>query len=503
MTNLLQTTWKELISQFLQNKQDAEEERYIKEILKSIAAAYEKESYFLQDDIRTFFDAKKNKKPDHQSALDFQREKYDSAKKLLMQPENLDWEKIESDYLKKRESLSSKYRPSVWLKEASEGAGSVSFASHVAKLTHSKIDTPSIFDQVDSVRKEQLSTTSLHHKTIDGAVKGNQFAPIFQFLELELEGTKLAQVFQDETNDVLAEFSDNSDQLRTWNEGFKQSLVSREISAHSLLKQIYFPTFSNGPKQDSEYHLLVQMTSSTLAHALYEEFFRKHELVEKSYGKQCFHESEYIRFPNKSVISVTASNHSNASQLNGKRGGKLYLLPSSPPIWESQKKPPLYHRSWFERGVPKSAVEDVLVHICNFLIRFESLELSVKNPQRYRWLIKWGMQLLSTTMVYAEIVQDLPPGWSASSKTRLKIEHQFFLDPYREDDAFQEARKSTDWEQVVCSDFARWVNRKLVSVDKSFAPQREHTRLWKRLMEKELRVSNQMINSVNESQGKG
>jgi len=70
---------------------------------------------------------------------------------------------------------------------------------------------------------------------------------------------------------------------------------------------------------------------------------------------------------------------------------------------------------------------------------------------------------------------------------KLKEEEQYFLDPYRVDEAFQAKRQSIDWQAIIREDFARWLNRQLRGKDKQFTAKSEHTRLWKKLLEQPLR----------------
>jgi CRISPR-associated protein Csy1 len=73
------------------------------------------------------------------------------------------------------------------------------------------------------------------------------------------------------------------------------------------------------------------------------------------------------------------------------------------------------------------------------------------------------------------------------------VEHQLFLDPYREDEMFQTERKSNDWQASICADFARWLNKTLAGKEKLFSPQQEHTRMWIELIENPLREYEELI----------
>ena len=90
---------------------------------------------------------------------------------------------------------------------------------------------------------------------------------------------------------------------------------------------------------------------------------------------------------------MTASYHSNASQLNGARGGKLHLFSAQPPTWQSQLKPPLYKKSLFDSFSHPSINIDI-DYLRDYLLRFERIELSIKNPQRRKWIEKWVGNIL-------------------------------------------------------------------------------------------------------------
>lgn len=495
-------TWEEVIVDFLIGKKISEEEKYIKDEIKKIADYYKRQKYYGRQEIEDLFDPKKSKKEKSQPSIDFQRQKRQEVFALDQKPEDLDCTKLNEDYEKKCADLANKYAANSWIAKAAQDAASVNFATHVAKLTHSKIDSPSLYDSISSARTDILTTASLVDKVIDGAVAGNQFAPIFQFLELELKGNKLATEFASDSNQTLETFAQTSEQLLLWNANFKKVLLGEKPSSHALAKQIYFPVYPKNLSNPDAYHLLCHMKSSSLAHAVYQNLFNEEQKEPKELRKKAkYSEFPVLSFINSARLSVTASNHSNASQLNGKRGGKLHLFSSQPPIWQSQLKPPLNKKSLFDAFSHPSIKVDI-DYLRDYLLRFERIELSIKNPQRIKWIEKWLANIIDELLNYAATIQTLPPGWSNAENSKLKPEHQYFLDPYRDDEIFQNARKASNWQSAVCNDFSRWLNRKLVGKDKKFTPQPEHTRLWATLLEQPLREYNQMIEAYSRLQDK-
>jgi len=482
-------TWEEVINKFLTDKSLSDEEKYLKEAIKGVSTLCEKNGFHGKDYIKKFFSTKKEK---DQLAIDFQRMRFNKILKFRKVISEFDFDKFEADYEVKYETLLIKYKPCRWISDAAINASSVSFATHVIKLTHSKIDSSSLYDKIDSFKPDFLTTSILREKSIDGAVSGNQFAPIFQFLELELNGNKLATEFAAESTEVLEPFASNDKEVVTWNNGFKKALSNEQLSTHFLAKQVYFPINSD----ESSYHLLCHIKSSSLAHAIFEGVFDPTQkdiraLREKSKYSPC----ATTLYPQKSRISVTASNHSNASQLNGKRGGKLHLFSTQPPIWENQSKPPIYKKSLFDENFFYQNMKEDINYLRDFLLRFNRIDLSIKNPERRKWIDRWLANIIDEFLFFVGNIQNLSAGWTVAEDIKLKPAHQYLLDPYRKGTEFQSARKGTDWQAVICDDFAHWVNRRLIGQDKQFTPQSEHRRMWVSLLEQPLREHSEMLDA--------
>ena len=164
----------------------------------------------------------------------------------------------------------------------------------------------------------------------------------------------------------------------------------------------------------------------------------------------------------------------------------MQLFSTQPPTWQSQLKPPIYRKSLFD-NFSSPTINKELIYLRDFLLRFKQLDLSIKDPKRMQHLERWMNTIIDEFLFYVGTIQNLPPGWSDREGIRLKKEHQYLLDPYRMDDAFQAARQSGDWQAVIRVDFAMWLNRRLRGKDRQFTPQKEHTRLWKKLLETPLR----------------
>ncbi|MCU7940629.1 MAG: hypothetical protein KZQ64_15715 [gamma proteobacterium symbiont of Bathyaustriella thionipta] len=94
-------SWQKVIVDFLNKKQEIEEEKYLKERIKKADEAFKKQNYYNNDSIQYFFDAKKNKRAKDESSLTFQRKKAIQIITFECIPDEIKPYKEKKDYLKK------------------------------------------------------------------------------------------------------------------------------------------------------------------------------------------------------------------------------------------------------------------------------------------------------------------------------------------------------------------------------------------------------------------
>lgn len=363
-------------------------------------------------------------------------------------------------------------------------------ATHIAKLTHSSSSASSIWDNTLSENAKYISTASLRNKIIDGAYPDAALSKNVKFLMLTYKDKLLATELINGNTDALKDLSESDEELFRWITGFQKILINQPISAN-LAKQVYFPV-------SDDYHLLTILKSSPLMQVIYDGYFEKsakknQAAFGKSKEKKKYRSGEYNQPVNVARISTTLSQPQNVSVLNGKRGGYIRLFSAQPPIWKSQLKPPISFTSFFYAGFGHQNIKENVNYLCDFLSRFEKLGLSIRDPKKKKWIQGWLSNIIDEVLLYAANIQNIPAGWSQIENIKLKREHQYFLDPYRDDAQFQKKRNGTDWQSVICRDFANWLNGKLKGRDKKFTPQREHEVMWKKIMKDELREYMQMV----------
>lgn len=485
----IEKIWQGLIGEFLTAKFEADLNKYVKETFKTIQKGISK-STNIPEDFEDFLDSRKNKKPDELSETEFLKLRMDDLFGYLDSYQDsylsgVDKVVLRTDYSAFLEKIKTKYHANTWIEEASNNASSVTFATHVAKLTHSKIDSSSLTDSVSEARQDVLTTSSLANPIIDGAIAGNQFAPIYQFLSLKIDDITLAQAMASPNNTILKAFAKDDSQLANWNKRFAEVTQSTQLSTHTLAKQVYFP-IDPSIKQQPQYHLLCHLTSSSLAQQIFNKMFNDDDkLIKNQYYDKKYHEGVFYDYPQKAAIAVTASNHSNASALNGRRGGKLYLFNAQPPTWQSQIKAPSNETSLFNHYLFKNICRDNLVGFATFFLGAQAV---YKKPNIMAGIEKWLHAISEDVLTYASMIHQLPIGWSIDSKLETNnIEHCYFLDPYRSDDNFVAYSQSNEWQAIVSRDFGTWLNKQLHAKDDNFTPQAEHRKLWQKIFAQHLR----------------
>ena len=485
MSNVIEAQWAEIIRGYIQSRLDRKHTDILSKKDSKIPDYHEKQAVLVQ--LKHFLiengleKDKIEKITSQKNTGNNKLEPIDFFKKQVHELFSLSGgtKLIKDNYLRRLNALELEHKPEHWLDEKAKNSNKVTLATHVPKLTHPKINgVPAFFVRPKLSKNDYLCTANINIKEIDSAVTSAAYTPIATLLNLECNGKALREYIEDRNTLPFHGITRDRDQAQRWVADFGQVFESSLKNSHPLIKQVYFPI------SEEKYHLLCNVQSSSLASYLYEKLFQLKD--EQNDGFKSYS----VQYPNKAKLMVTDAPkaHANVSPLNSKRFGALPLLSCQPPIWKTQLKPPVHHTSWFYRGIPQRAVKDDVDYLRNFLLRNERLELSIRHPDKRKWLIKWGQQIIDTVLFYAQSVQSLPAGWSSDPDIKLKKEQQYFLDPFRNDDAFQAARKATDWQATVSQDFAVWLNTRLIGREKQFTPQPEHRKLWALLMSDTLRI---------------
>jgi len=442
---------------------------------------------------------------------DMKKEKNDKKLKSLVEARD----KKQKELIKlRKEAPSTEIRD--WLEVNAKKSGSIMKATHVLKFSHTSSDPEGIY--LEGKSTDTILSTSSLKKTIipDLAHSNGALISVSRFLHLEFKSDRIIDLILAKKYAFLKGFVKNESQLNSWKGGFsKLAQETRKIQTADKAKQIYFPldeTKKYERLEDRPYHLIIPLFPSSLSENLYQYIDNlkysenQKEIKEQKRPKEKdispkFHASPLVSVANSAIQNFGGEYPRNVSMLNANRQGKMFLFSTHPPSWEKQLNPPVFKESLFD-NLSNHQINEDMKYLVEFLQRFKYLDLSYKDPKRYAHLERWVESIVDEVLYYANTIQKLPASWSGDENMRLKIEHQHFLDPYRDDEVFQAKRSTTDWQAIVCDDFANWVNRKLVVKDKTFTPQAEHTRLWKKLFKEALREDTEAIKAEKQFNAK-
>lgn len=394
------------------------------------------------------------------------------------------------EYHEKADPIETTYDPVVWLTDAAKRAKQISLATHAAKFTHSDAKASSILiNHYQMSDPSYLVTQHLPNPAIDAV--GNAAAlDVARLLKLEVNGETLVDQLQQNSVAALSEFTNDKELLQEWRIGLSLALGDEKLSAHTLTKQLYFPIFDG----EDEYHLLCPLYSSALANELYgkirESRFGESKEIRDAHKKGIYDERVDVRFPATAVQMFGGSKPQNISQLNSERHGQGFLLNCAPPSYQGQTKPPVSSNTLFNRQF-SWRTSQLVREFKAFLTGLTEKDRSFKT--RYKRDYFYVKPLIDGLLNFASEIQTIPEcaGWTNAPECNMKRAHQLFLDIDNPDEVFQRERDKGDWLDVVASDFANWLLRKLENKDHYLLGDVEQ-RYFKKLCLNELRAYERM-----------
>lgn len=408
-------------------------------------------------------DIEKSKKSKDQSSLDFQKSKYKSLI-TLVGDDVVDQQLLElkKEYQEFVIVNSKEYETVAWLNQWTNKAIDISFATHVGKLTHSSSKGSSILDTTVEKNDRYLSTNRLSNMEIDTASSNAASLPIADILKLTVNGISVLDCLKRDGKTLFKKITEDDAVIDEWCNQLKQSYDSTQKQSYFLSKQIYFPT------EDRQYHLLLPLTSSSLVHALYLEYRRYWDEAQESARTQKKNKKYSAivtrTYLNKANLKVTASNHSNASSLNGKRGGKIALLPAFPPQWKSRISSYVSKTSLFDKTLAFE-LRDEINELRKYLLLLKNKSLSVSEPKRNAAVMHKLQAISNQFFNYLETINanEGNEGWTINSK--LPQEQQLVFEPWRKDEAAQALKINNEWQKILSQSYGRWLNQQLSRKD--------------------------------------
>ena len=364
-------------------------------------------------------------------------------------------------------------------------------STHVNKFSYDSAHVGGFIDTIKSI-KTLITTDSLKHRTLDMAHHDGALITITRFLALRYDGRSILNCITEDDFSFLKAASKNKAQLKEWSEGFKELIEVRNDLHTDKLKQTYFRV-SDSSIDSERYKILVPVYASSLSHGLFCKYNNiKFGQESKAANKALYSKDEatYSTYPSRKIQNMAhlkfgGSNPQNISMLNVERNGKGELLSCHPPVWKGTLKAPS-SRSIFESDYAYlNTTRNCLNILASYVVGYEISGLSQKHPDKYVKLDHLVNQLMDGLTNYILSIRELSPGWTSNS--RLKLAHQYILDPNRGDEAYQSAREKEPYEKVILQDFASWINHELCRRDKRLNLGEDQSRVWISMTKENLR----------------
>ncbi|NOR68191.1 MAG: type I-F CRISPR-associated protein Csy1 [Methylomarinum sp.] len=428
---------------------------------------------------------KKEKKQKEQDKLDFACSKAEKITEVIRDTTRLaDFLSVaelltsEIEILKKRDTYE------IWLDWAFKNSRRIQLATHVAKLTHSSSQSSSVdlrfYDNNFANNVPYLITEVSNRVVMDLAYPDNALSSVAKLYNIFVCGYFVGDLLRDDGTQYLSCFS-SEEKVSKWAVGFREGIRDNNKSSSFLSKQIYFPV------DDENYHLLMPLVSSSMAHALFvrfKDFFNdENTAIREQKNKNKFHEELAISYPNRATLNVTGSNHSNASSLNGKRGGRLALLSSKPPEWQSKQQLPLSQDNLFNKQLHFKLNDEIKV-LQKLLLIIKSKEVGINKPSMHKAVVLAVNEIadrLFDEVVTINLLSD-EKGWT--QKSCFPLSQQLLLEPCRDDEAVIAVK--TQWQAELAEDFSYWLNKQLQHKKLDLTPIQQA--LWREIFRPQLRA---------------
>lgn len=368
---------------------------------------------------------------------------------------------IEAFIREKQEAKSLDFCPASWLDSASKRASQISVATHVLKYTHSDAKGTNIYAKTGSFPGDHISryvSTDALYKVPEDVVGNAAAMDVAGLLHLEVNGVTFLDLMAKGDSSPLAPFADSETRLQLWMNGFKSILFDRELSSHTLAKQVYFPV------EEGKYHLLAPLYASSLSQALYDRvkedrFGEKAKDAREHRKKGEYSDTIIVDYPDLAIQTFGGTKPQNISRLNSLRGGKSYLLRSAPPVWKSVKRPPIKKNAFWKEY--ERRVIPILRKFKHYLTTVRNLDSNFEIRNQIHAYVD---QLLDWLLLTAAEIQSMEPGWSKASEAPLH--ERLWLDPLRDD--FKDTRCKEEWKEGISSHFATWVIQKIEDANLKF-----------------------------------
>lgn len=361
--------------------------------------------------------------------------------------------------------LRAQYEPATWLADAARRVSQIQVATHTLKAIHPEARGTNLYCTPDTLPQRGVVGSHCLDSTFAVDVVGNAAAlDVFKFLRLKHEGRALLELVQTGDPDLPAALSDDVEKGGEWVQAFAAiAHPPARLRSHTQAKQIYWRV-GDDPRDDAAFHLLFPLYPSSLVHKIYGEL-QEHRFGEQAKaartarkdGAYCEH--PVYEYGDLAVQKLGGTKPQNISQLNSERRGENYLLPSLPPVWQTQGPRSLKGRDSMLRVFERMPeVRELLRSLKGFLE--SDPDPTAETRQRRKATVE---EIIDALLQLAATYRDQPTGWSTEPGHSLPEAEHHWLDPvgFARQRAEEGLPLPMDTPEQIATAFANWLNARL------------------------------------------
>ncbi|WP_085163699.1 type I-F CRISPR-associated protein Csy1 [Gilliamella bombi] len=375
--------------------------------------------------------------------------------------------------------LAKRFDFETWMEDAATRRISwITIGTHLSKGIHSSSSGDNVNIATQSKLSHQTVISSATPSLLELDSSGNAASlDIFSLFNQYVGENKILQLIIENHPAVLPALSDDKQKASLYLTNFKKAIFNDfdNPKASELNKQLYWPNDEEPylSKQDNNYRLLIPLHPSSLCNYLYEKvqtrFSEENKYARELRKKKDVEHQPYFSFHDLAVVKLGGSNPQGVSQLTSSQGGRNFLLPSMPPIFQKSQFPSISKQQ-------ETIFNNALQYFCRFGFKllFDMVE-APKNIVEERDDRKDAFAvILSLLLKFARYIQTTQPaGWSRDYS--LNFDEKLWLDPQRvqleNEEDFKKQYEQGDWQQSLEKLFATWVQNALKEKFKNFKQQ--------------------------------
>ena len=371
------------------------------------------------------------------------------------------------------------YQYDKWLKHAAYNmTKSATLATHISKGVHSMSKGDSVLFKDMADRPNYVAGShNIDTDVLD--ISGSAASlPIYNFINLKVGDTTIKQLIEAADPAIVLALSDDTEVALGLLQQFQDFLVKQveRPETSDLNKQLLFPvngdSFEINSIEDLEYETVVPLYASVFCHEvrnqlqgiIFSEEYR--EAVKNRFSKDAdeLDHQEYKTVRDLATIKLGGSKPANISKVVVMSGGEIFLLPNLPPKGKGARGIRLSKsiESVFQSKKINSMLKADILKLARASIKYDRMAIfKTKNNKRAAL-----EGVIAHIFEIALVLQKNQAGWLLDHS--LHPYEKYWLDPkcgtLAGMEAYEEKRKSTQWQSLCIAMMSLYINNALIAV---------------------------------------